>query len=208
MIDKKQYYNTLREPLHLLEYGRHVQELVNYVKALPDKEERNRLAGIVIQIMANFTPYQKETPEFKIKLWNQLAQISNYELDIDYPVEIYKTEDFKNKRNKINYPSKNTQLKHYGNISELMAQKLSTMPDSEEKNQMLIELANHMKKQYLLYNKEAVSDEQILNDIRSMARNKNMLIPEIKLNETRDILYKNKKNKKNLNNNNNKRRQS
>jgi len=194
MIDKKLYYNTLREPLRLPEYGRHVQEMVNYVKNIPDKEERNRLAAIIIQIMANFTPYVKDTPEYKAKLWNQLAQISNYELDIDYPVPIYKTEDFKAKRNKIPYPAKNTQLKHYGTISELLVQKLSALPDSPEKQQMLIDLANHMKKQYLLYNKEAVSDEQILSDIRLMAKNNAIQLPEVKLNETRDILYKNKKN--------------
>jgi hypothetical protein len=70
---------------------------------------------------------------------------------------------------------------------------LSQLPDSEEKKQMLIDLANHMKKQYLLYNKEAVSDEQILSDIKRMSKNSEMLIPEVKLNETRDILYKNKK---------------
>ncbi|NSW45577.1 MAG: DUF4290 domain-containing protein [Bacteroidales bacterium] len=194
MIDKNLYYNTLREPLRLPEYGRHVQEMVNYVKTIPNKEERNRLAAVIIQIMANFTPYVKDTPEHKAKLWNQLAQISNYELDIDYPVPIYKTEDFKLKRKKIPYPTKNTQLKHYGNISELLVQKLSSLPDTPEKQQMLIDLANHMKKQYLLYNKEAVSDEQILSDIRLMSKNNEMQLPEVKLNETRDILYKNKKN--------------
>lgn len=196
MINKKLYYNTLREPIRLPEYGRNIQELVNYVKTIPDREERNRLAAIIIQIMANLNPYQKETPEFKIKLWNQLAQISNYELDIDYPVDIYKPEDFRKKRKKIDYPSKKGIFKHYGNISQLIAEKLSIMPDSEEKNQILLELANNMKKQYLFYNKEAVTDEQILNDIRLMAKNKNMFIPELKLNETQDILYKNKKNKK------------
>ncbi|GAB4452078.1 MAG: DUF4290 domain-containing protein [Bacteroidales bacterium] len=200
MIDKKLYYNTLREPLHLPEYGRHVQEMVNYVKTIEDKNERNRLANVIIQVMANFNPYLKDNAEQKNKLWNQLAQIANYELDIDYPVPIYKTEDFKLKRNKIPYPLKNTQLKHYGTISELLVQKLSQLPDSEEKKQMLIDLANHMKKQYLLYNKEAVSDEQILSDIKLMSKNSEMLIPEVKLNETRDILYKNKKNNNKRNN--------
>lgn len=205
MIDKKIYYNTLREPLRLPEYGRHIQEMVNYVKTIKDKNERNRLANVIIQVMANFNPQLKDNVEHKIKLWNQLAQIANYELDIDYPCPIFKTEDFKLKRNKIPYPKKNTQLKHYGTISELLVQKLSTMPDSEEKKQMLIDIANHMKKQYLLYNKEAVSDEQILSDIKRMSKNTEMLLPEVKLNETRDILYKNKKNN-NINKRNNKRK--
>jgi hypothetical protein len=195
MINKKQYYNTLREPLHLPEYGRHIQDIVDFIKKVPEKEERNRLAEIVILIMANFTPHIRDNQEHKIKLWNQLAQIANYELDIDYPVAVFKKEDFSTYRKKISYPSKNTQLKHYGNISELMAKQLSTMPDTPEKQELLIHLANHMKKQYLLYNKEAVSDEQILSDIRKMANNKEMVLPDVKLNETSDILFKNKKRK-------------
>ncbi|MGQ9846058.1 MAG: DUF4290 domain-containing protein [Bacteroidales bacterium] len=205
MIDKKLYYNTLREPIRLPEYGRHIQEMVNYVKTIQDKNERNRLANVIVQVMANFNPQLKDNPEHKIKLWNQLAQIANYELDIDYPCPIFKTEDFKLKRKKIPYPQKNTQLKHYGTISELLVQKLSTLPDSDKKRQMLIDIANHMKKQYLLYNKEAVSDEQILSDMKRMSKNTEILPPEIKLNETRDILYKNKKNN-NINKKNNKRK--
>lgn len=208
MIDKKLYYNTQREPLHLSEYGRHIQGMVNYIKTIESKEERNRLAHVVIQVMANMNPQLKDNPEHITKLWNQLAQIANYELDIDYPVTIYKQEDFKKYRKKISYPKKNQQLKHYGNISEQMAKAISQMPESEERNQLLIALANHMKKQYLLFNKEAVSDEQILSDLRRMSQNESLVLPEVKLNETRDILYRNKpkQNKNNNKNNNNKRR--
>lgn len=113
MIDKKLYYNTQREPLHLSEYGRHIQGMVNYIKTIESKEERNRLAHVVIQVMANMNPQLKDNPEHITKLWNQLAQIANYELDIDYPVTIYKQEDFKKYRKKISYPKKNQQLKHY-----------------------------------------------------------------------------------------------
>ncbi len=82
------------------------------------------------------------------------------------------------------------------------------MPYCEERNHLLIALANHMKKQYLLFNKEAVSDEQILSDLRRMSQNESLILPEVKLNETRDILYRNKpkQNKNNNNKNNNKRR--
>lgn len=202
MIEKEIYYNTQREPLRLPEYGRHVQEMVNYIKTIPDREERNRLAHVVIQIMANFNPSLKDNPEHKAKLWNQLAQIANYELDIDYPVPIYKTEDFKLKRKKINYPEKNNPYKHYGNLSVKLAQAILSLPESEERQQLLIELANHMKKQYLIYNKESVSDEQIFNDIKIISNASDLNINNIKLNETRDILYKNRK----LNKKNNKRR--
>ncbi len=205
MIDKKLYYNTQRNPLQLPEYGRHVQAMVEYLKTIPTKEERNRLAEVVVQVMKNFNPNMKDNPEHHIKLWNQLAQIANYELDIDYPVPIYKKEDFKLFRKKIAYPKHDTQLKHYGKISEMLAKTIAQLPESEERNQLLIDLANHMKKQYLLYNKEAVSDEQILSDIRIMSQKEDLNLPEVKLNETRDILYRNKK-QSNSNGKKNKRR--
>jgi|YNPMSStandDraft_1061717.scaffolds.fasta_scaffold00299_9 hypothetical protein len=205
MIEKKLYYNTQREPLHLPEYGRHIQEMVEYIKKQPSKEERNRMAQVVINVMANLTPSLKDNSEYRIKLWNHLAQISNYELDIDYPVPIYKKEDLKAHRKKITYPDKTSLKKHYGYITEQMAKVIAQMPETEERNRLLIDLANHMKKQYLMYKKEAVNDEQILSDLRTISNNNELTMPDFKLNETRDILYRNKS-KQNNNHKKNKRR--
>ncbi len=190
MIEKKLYYNTQRQPLHLPEYGRHIQKMAEYIKTISSKEERNRLAQVVVQVMANQNPGLKDNPEFKIKLWNQLAQISDFELDIDYPVPIYRKEDIKAYRKKIDYPNKVSLKKHYGNATELIAKHIAQMPESDERNKLLIDLANHMKKQYLMYKKEAVTDEQILSDLRVISNNNELNLPNIKLNETRDILYR------------------
>lgn len=192
MIEKKMYYNTQRQPLQLPEYGRHIQSMVEYIKTISSKEERNRLAQVVVQVMANITPGLKDNNEHKVKLWNQLAQIANYDLDIDYPVPIYKKEDFKLHRKEIKYPEKTTKWKHYGYITEQIAKYIAKMPEGEELNRFLIDIANHMKKQYLLYKKEAVTDEQIIADLRQISNNQNLSLPDVKLNEARDILYRNK----------------
>lgn len=204
-MDRKNYYNTQREKLILPEYGRYIQDMVNYLKTVESPETRNRLAKVVITAMANFTPGMRDNPEFKNKLWNHLAHMADYELDIDYPCPVTKKEDFLKRPNKLPYPKNNVKLKHYGGIAYGLIQKFSEMPDSESKSILLEMLANHMKKLYLVWNKEAVSDEQIFADINEMAGNTALIDSTVRLNETRDILLRNQKPKpqKNYKKNNN-----
>jgi uncharacterized protein with ATP-grasp and redox domains len=207
MIDKKLYYNTQREPIRLPEYGRHVQQMVDYIKTIPSKEERNRLAQVVINVMANMNPSQKDSPEYKIKLWNHLAQIANYELDIDYPVPIYKKEDFKLFRRKIEYPQKNKQWRHYGANTVEMIKAISKIEDTEKREKLLLDLANHMKRQYLMFKKEAANGEQIKADIKTISGNDDIIGSDFKLNDTRDIYKSKSKQNNNGNNNDNKDKQ-
>jgi hypothetical protein len=44
-------YNTSRNRLILLEYGRNIQKMVEYIMSVEDTAERNRLAHAVIIIM-------------------------------------------------------------------------------------------------------------------------------------------------------------
>ncbi|PIP54998.1 MAG: hypothetical protein COX07_02280 [Bacteroidetes bacterium CG23_combo_of_CG06-09_8_20_14_all_32_9] len=196
-MDTKEYYNSQREKLIFPEYGRHIQNLIDYVITVNLREERNKMAKAIINIMANFTPSMRENAEFKIKLWNQLAQMSNYQLDIDYPCEITKREELLKKPNKIPYPANNIKLKHYGGIARAFIEKFTEMPDSESKTILIEMLANHMKKLYLVWNKEAVSDEQIFADINEMAGHIKLVKNHMRLNETRDILFRNQKPKTN-----------
>ena len=85
-------YNTEREKLLLPEYGRCVQQMVDHAKSLEDKEERQRCATTIVALMANMTEQHGDPEDFRQKLWNHLAAIANYELDIDYPVTIEKLE--------------------------------------------------------------------------------------------------------------------
>ena len=82
-------YNTTRTQLFLPEYGRNIQRMVNYVKTVEDRDERNRLAKAIIQIMGNMNPHLRDVADFKHKLWDHLAIISNFELDVDSPYPIF-----------------------------------------------------------------------------------------------------------------------
>lgn len=195
-MELSEHYNTQRKKIVLPEYGRNIQEMVEFIVKVESRDDRNKMAKAIINVMTNLTPSLRENSEFKIKLWNHLAQMSNYQLDVDYPCEIIKPEDLSKKPNHLPYPSNNIRHKHYGGIAKALIVEIATLPESESKDVLLEMLANHMKKLYLVWNKEAVSDEQIYSDINEIAGS-DIVKNRVRLNETRDILFKNQKPKQN-----------
>ncbi len=195
-MELSEQYNTQRKKLIFPEYGRNIQEMVDYIIKVELRDDRNRMAKAVINVMANLTPSLRDNAEFKVKLWNHLAQMSNFQLDIDYPCEIISPESLSKKPNPLPYPTNKIRDKHYGGISKATIQQLATLPDSDSKDVLIEMLANHMKKLYLVWNKEAVSDEQIFSDINEISGTE-LVKTKIRLNETRDILFKNQKPKPN-----------
>ena len=86
-------YNTQLKKLIMPEYGRNVQQMVDHCVALKDREERTRCANTIINIMGNLFPHLRDVDDFKHKLWDHLAIMSDFKLDIDYPYEIIKKEN-------------------------------------------------------------------------------------------------------------------
>ena len=58
-------YNTSRKQLVLPEYGRNIQKMVDYIKTVEDRTERNRLANAIIAIMGNLNPHLRDISDFK-----------------------------------------------------------------------------------------------------------------------------------------------
>lgn len=186
-------YNTSRKHLVLPEYGRHIQKMVDMIMATPDKKERNRMAQALISVMGNLNPHLRDIHDFKHKLWDHLAIMSAFKLDIDYPYDIPQPETFKEKPRIVPYPQANIRYKHYGKILERMVREACEMEDGDEKNALISIIANHMKKSYLTWNREAVDDQVIVNDLMVLSKGKIKLDGSFKLEETREILNKGKK---------------
>jgi hypothetical protein len=189
-------YNTSRKRMVLPEYGRNIQKMVDYIKNIEDRAERNRLAHAIIAIMGNLNPHLRDISDFKHKLWDHLAIIADFELDIDFPYEVPKPETFQQKPRIIEYGIHKIFFKHYGKSIEMMVDAACELPDSLEKERLVNAIANHMKKSYLTWNRDVVSDELILNDLRTLSQGR-INTDNIKLNETREILSK-KKNRKSM----------
>ena len=188
-------YNTSRDRLILPEYGRNIQKMVNHLKTIEDREERNRAARTVIAVMGNLNPHLRDVSDFKHKLWDHLAIISDFELDIDSPYELPEKGALEQKPNKVPYNQHSIRYKHYGRSIVMMIDKAVEMEPGEEKEDLVRMIANHMKKSYLTWNREAVSDEEIFMDLKSLSGGKLEISGDLKLPETRDILAKSRKKK-------------
>eukprot|EP01155_Anaeramoeba_flamelloides_P019733 Anaeramoba_flamelloidesa575880_38.p1 GENE.a575880_38~~a575880_38.p1 ORF type:complete len:230 (+),score=36.92 a575880_38:60-749(+) len=169
-------YNTKRKKMALPEYGRNIQNMVDYLMTIEDREKRNKSAQTVIDVMGNLFPHFRDVQEFKHKLWDHLAIMSDFQLDIDYPYDPPTPESLKERPNTVPYTKHRIKHKHYGRTMELLIQEADNF-EGEERDIIIEQLANHMKKSYLSWNKDAVEDHMIFSDLEEMSHGK-LKVPE------------------------------
>ncbi|MEO8885275.1 MAG: DUF4290 domain-containing protein [Mucilaginibacter sp.] len=175
-------YNSTRNKLILSEYGRNVQNMVKYICALPTREERNRYAAVVIDLMGFLNPHLRDVADFKHKLWDHLHIISDYQIDVDSPYPKPTPEAIHLKPEPLRYPNQRIRYKHYGKTIELMIEKAKTIEEPERKRHMVQAIANFMKMAYVQWNKDSVADESILADLVAMSRGELQVDENINLN--------------------------
>jgi hypothetical protein len=190
-------YNTSRKHLALPEYGRNIHMMVDYIKSVEDRTERNRLSNAIIAIMGNLNPHLRDINDFKHKLWDHLAIIADFELDIDYPYDVPQREMFMQPPRRVPYGTHDIAFRHYGKAIELMIDAAIEMPEGNEREALITVIANHMKKSYLTWNRDTVGDDVILNDLKRISKGK-LDIENVKLSDVRDIMSGKKRNKKNI----------
>lgn len=165
-------YNTQKKKLILPEYGRNIHRMIDYCLSIEDRAERTRCANAIVNIMGNLFPHLRDIDDFRHKLWDHLAIMSDFRLDIDYPYEVIRKEKLDDKPARVPYAGGSIRYRHYGKLLEKMLQKSEEMPEGEERDQLLVYLANHMKKSLASWNKEAVEDEKIYKDLLEYTEHK------------------------------------
>ncbi|HNY08757.1 MAG TPA: DUF4290 domain-containing protein [Tenuifilaceae bacterium] len=183
-------YNTQRKKLALPEYGRHIQQMVDYIASVEDRDERNRLAKSLIAIMGNLNPHLRDINDFKHKLWDHLFIMSDFKLDIDSPYPIPSVEQYNEKPRRVPYPGNPIKFKHYGRIIEMMIEKAVAMEEGPEKDALKQLIANQMKKANITWNKESVSDDDIFRDMQTLSNGMLVMAPGSKLVDNKE--FKNK----------------
>lgn len=185
-------YNSNREKLPLPEYGRNIQNMVNHILTIEDRKERTRAAYSIIDIMGNMYPYLRDIPDFKHKLWDHLAIMTDFKLDIDYPYNPPSPETFKVPPAKIPYDDNRIKYRHYGKTLEMMIEKAKTHEPEEERDFLIKLIANHMKKSYLTWNKDAVEDAKIFLDLEEMSGGQ-IKLSNYQLADIKEVVQKPKK---------------
>lgn len=171
-------YNTQKEKLVLPEFGRNIQQMVDYCMTIADRDERNRCAQAIVAVMSNLFSHQRDIEDFDKMIWNQLAIMSDFKLDIDYPCEVIRPENLYSKPERIPYQLSPIRLRHYGKIVEQMIDIAVSMPEGEERDYLCYLIANQMKKQLTQVNADAADDYRILKDLEYYSRGQLRLDPE------------------------------
>ncbi len=200
-------YNTQQRKLPLPEYGRSIQNMVDHALTIEDRKERQRCANTIINIMGNMFTHLRDVPDFKHKLWDHLAIMSDFKLDIDYPYEIIKKDNLNTRPAPLSYPKTGIRYRHYGRTLEKLIKKTAEYPEGEEKRHLIMLVANHMKKSFLTWNKDVIEDRKIFDDLREYSKGAIQISEEdLKLNEQRNMQQRKMNRPTNNNGHNNNRR--
>jgi hypothetical protein len=175
-------YNSTRNKLILSEYGRNVQNMVKYIVALPTKEERNRYAQVVIDLMGFLNPHLRDVADFKHKLWDHLHIISDFQIDVDSPYPKPSPDAIHMKPEPLKYPHQRIKYKHYGKTIEMMIEKAKSIEEPDRRRHMTQAVANFMKMAYVQWNKDSVTDEMILSDLYNLSGGQLKLEENVNLN--------------------------
>ena len=165
-------YNTNRTKLLMPEYGRNIQQMVEYCKSLPSKEERNEVAKTIVEFMGQRNLHLRDEENYKHKLWDHLYILADYDLDVDAPYPFPTKEELAQKPNRMDYPSFENEYKFYGKSILQLIDKAIELEEGEEKEALIQVIANNMKKSYNVYNKEHVQDEVIFRHLKELSQDK------------------------------------
>lgn len=188
-------YNSERTSLIIPEYGRHMHVMVDQLLATEDREERNKKAKAIIGVMGNLNPHLRDVPDFQHKLWDQLFIMSDFALDVDSPFEKPEREMLEQHPKPLKYPQNFPKYRFYGNNIKSMIDVALKWEEGEMKDALVFNIANHMKKCFLNWNKDTVDDQVIFNHLSELSDGqlsvKEILLP---LTPTQDLLRMKSKN--------------
>jgi len=162
-------YNISRKPLVIPEYGRYIQQMVDYCVDIQDREKRNMTAKKIIKVMGQYNPHLKDVEDFQHKLWDQLFIMSDFKLDVDSPYPFTAKEELLSKPEGLHYPATNKSHRYYGINLKKVIDKVLQYTDADMRKNGAILIAKHMKRCYITWNKLHVEDQVILQHLYDLS---------------------------------------
>ena len=158
-------YNTQREKLQLPEYGREIQKMVDHAMTLPTKEERLTCAKSIVRLMQTKVPQIMENSDYQQTLWDHLYLMSGKQLDIDWPFDVSEAEKIHAKPQPMPLPQNKIRLRHYGKLVMELLEKIKSLPEGKERDELEKLTANQMKRDLLTWGHGSVDDEKVADDM-------------------------------------------
>lgn len=181
------YKNLLKE-LRLPEYGRNIQNMLDHCLTIEDRDERTRCARSIVDAMSILFPAQGDQAAYRRKLWDHLAIMSDFRLDVDLPFELLRSESISGDPQNVEIGVHSMFRRHYGAVIEQAVLKAADMEEGEERDELFFRLADHMKKLLTAVNPDGVDDIKVFSDIYDITEGRVHLDPaDIRLHDFRII---------------------
>ena len=119
----------------------------------------------IVKIMNRMFPHNRDDVNYRQKLWDHLAIMSNFELDIDYPYNVSEARSMSKKPQPLGYPMNTIPMRHYGSLVFELFEQLKTMPAGEARDELVRQTANQMKRDLLLWSHANNVEERIAGDL-------------------------------------------
>lgn len=187
-------YNSTREKLIIPEYGRNVQKMIFHALTIEDREKRTSFVKYIAGVMTQMHISTGSYGDYHHMIWDHLHIIAGYKMDVDSPYPKPIKEAVEARPNTLTYSVGKIKYKPYGLNIEKMIQLAITYEEGEEKNSLVANIANHLKKAYLNWNQDSVEDEVILKHLEVLSDGKLKVTEDFVFKSTDDILsQKNRK---------------
>lgn len=196
-------YNTSKEPLLFPEYGRNVQLMIEYAVALTDRADKEKSVRAIVNVMGCLNPQLRDNPDFKHILWDHLVIMSDFRLAEFSPYPLPQRDSLYAKPQPVEFYFGDMKYPTFGRIIERLMEKAKTIDNPERRSELIKTITNHMKKSYLLWNKENINDEVIFKVLKEISEGElEVTDGDLKLIDSQDFM-KAKYNRTNQNNQNN-----
>jgi hypothetical protein len=172
MTEMEMDYNAERPDLVIPEYGRNIQRMVEFAVSIKSRDLRNQVALAIINVMGQLFPHLRDEENYKHKLWDHIFIMSDFKLDVDSPYPKPSPQQFQEKPEMVNYPSNNIKYGHYGRILEQTVKAVVDFPEGEEKDRLVQDLANMMKRMYITGAESNINDKVVIKQLKEFSGGK------------------------------------
>jgi len=180
-------YNSQRSKMNISEYGRNIQKMIEQIMEIEDPVVRNKQAKAIIQVMGQLNPHLRDVADFKHKLWDHLFIMSNFKLDVESPFPIPSPQSLAKKPERLSYSNNHIKFRHYGRHIEKIIERATALEDGLEKSTLIKLIANHLKKSYITWNRDAVTDDEIASHLAVLSKGKLKLDENVKLAQSVEV---------------------
>jgi len=163
-------YNTQLPPLVINEYGRILQNFLNHILTIPDREKRTQQTKALVQSAISLNPQLKELEDCEHIVWDYLHIMADYQLDVDSPYPIPSPETKLSKPLKVDYTTSNIRFRYYGANLQNLIDNVKNISNEEHKKHYLDMIGSFMKNSGKNWNDENITTKQILLHLKTLSK--------------------------------------